>query len=418
MGTGCAIRFSGSGSRKAIDTDWRKLMRPTLSLIKREFTAYFYSPIAYVVLAVFLLVTGHLFYLTLNLLTETGPRGVEYPMQTMLGDERFWLVFLFIPPLLTMRLFAEERGTGTLEMLMTAPIRDWQVVLSKFIACFIFYMLMWLPTLAYVPVLVNLDWNIFAWQWTPMSKVLVISLGVALCYVVLNSAPFGPLLRFILQFLIGMGPFVLYLLYFQTYSIPQIGSLDYQNQWVLLSARVGILLVIFIAVYIVPIIIARLSGESYDGAVLFSGWVQFLLSFFLVGLHLLRVNEEGIFRPITLTVGLDARPVFLSYAGAILAGGMFLAMGLFVSSLTRSQMVAALISLILSLLFIVGGFWRPELDQSSLTYRLIQYVSVPLHFREDFTRGIVNIGHIVLYISATLFFLFLTVRSLESRRWK
>ena len=46
----------------------------------------------------------------------------------MFGDERFWLVFLFIPPLLTMRLFAEERSSGTLEMLMTAPLRDWQVV--------------------------------------------------------------------------------------------------------------------------------------------------------------------------------------------------------------------------------------------------------------------------------------------------
>ena len=50
-------------------------MRPTLSLISREFSAYFYSPIAYVVLAGFLAVTGHLFYITLEQLTETGPRG-------------------------------------------------------------------------------------------------------------------------------------------------------------------------------------------------------------------------------------------------------------------------------------------------------------------------------------------------------
>src|SRR5471032_1627244 len=133
-------------------------MRPTLSLIRREVSAYFYSPIAYVVLAVFLAVTGYLFYLTLGQLTETGPRGVSYPMELMVGNVAFWLVFLFIPPLLAMRLFAEERSSGTLEMLLTAPLRDWQIVFAKFVACFAFYILMWVPTLLYLPVLLD-------WQW-------------------------------------------------------------------------------------------------------------------------------------------------------------------------------------------------------------------------------------------------------------
>src|SRR4030095_5584494 len=132
-------------------------MRPLCSLIKREFTAYFYSPIAYVVMAVLLAVTGLLFTNTLDLLTETHTRGTEFPMQTLLGDEKFWLVFLFIPALLTMRLFAEERGTGTLEVLMTAPIRDAQVVAGKYVACVLFFLVLWLPTLIYVPVLVNFD---------------------------------------------------------------------------------------------------------------------------------------------------------------------------------------------------------------------------------------------------------------------
>src|SRR5262249_15763756 len=72
------------------------------SVLWREFTAYFLSPIGYVVFVIFLAVTGHLFYLAMQQLTATGPRGIEFPMQFMLGDERFWLVFLFIPPLLTM----------------------------------------------------------------------------------------------------------------------------------------------------------------------------------------------------------------------------------------------------------------------------------------------------------------------------
>src|SRR5438874_4249036 len=147
------------------------------SLFRREFSAYFLSPIAYVVLVVFLAVTGHLFFLTLEQLTASGPKGVEYPMQIMLGDERFWLVFLFIPPLLTMRLFAEERSTGTLEMLMTAPLRDWQVVLSKYVACLAFYVLLWVPTLAYLPVLLDLQPPVFEPVWTLNSLLLLGGLG-------------------------------------------------------------------------------------------------------------------------------------------------------------------------------------------------------------------------------------------------
>src|SRR5580704_10946192 len=67
------------------------------SLLWREFSAYFLSPIAYVVLVWFLFVTGHLFYLTLEQLTASGPKGVEFPMQQILGDDRFWFWFLFIP---------------------------------------------------------------------------------------------------------------------------------------------------------------------------------------------------------------------------------------------------------------------------------------------------------------------------------
>src|SRR6202011_1565062 len=123
---------------------------------------------------VFLLVFGLRFHLTFGQLTRTGPHGVEWPMQylfallptggdsfsqtpehilTLLSSLAFWVVYLLIPPLLTMRLFAEERSTGTLEMLMTAPLRDWQVVLSKYLACFAFYVVLWLPTLIYLPVL-------------------------------------------------------------------------------------------------------------------------------------------------------------------------------------------------------------------------------------------------------------------------
>ena len=150
------------------------------SLLRREFSAYFLSPIAYVVLVLFLAVTGHLFYLAMGQLTAAGPKGIESPMQLMLGDERFWLVFLFIPPLLTMRLFAEESSTGTLEMLMTAPLRDWQVVAAKYLACLAFYVLIWVPTLVYLPVLLDLSRPEFTAAWTPYSILLLSGLGAVL----------------------------------------------------------------------------------------------------------------------------------------------------------------------------------------------------------------------------------------------
>jgi len=87
------------------------------------------------------------------MLTAHGPKGISYPMELLVTSVPFWLVFASLAPLLTMRLFAEEQSSGTLEMLLTAPVRDWQVVFAKFVACYGFYVLMWLPTLLYLPIL-------------------------------------------------------------------------------------------------------------------------------------------------------------------------------------------------------------------------------------------------------------------------
>ncbi|MBA2243291.1 MAG: ABC transporter permease, partial [Chthoniobacterales bacterium] len=61
----------------------------------------------------------------------------------------FWFAFVLIFPLITMRLFAEEFKLGTIEPLMTAPVRDWQVVLAKFFGALVFYIVLWIPTLLY-----------------------------------------------------------------------------------------------------------------------------------------------------------------------------------------------------------------------------------------------------------------------------
>ncbi len=117
-----------------------------------------------------------------------------------------------------------------------------------------------------------------------------------------------------------------------------------------------------------------------------------------------------------IPVALDPYPVLSTYLGMFLAGAMFLALGLFVSSMVRDQLVAALISLALGAVFIAAGFWPPE-QNGELAYQLVYFFSVPLHFDRAFTRGVIDTRPLVLYASTTLFCLFLTVRSLERRRW-
>src|SRR5207245_1748380 len=109
----------------------------------------------------------------------------------LFSSQAFWVVYLLIPPLLTMRLFAEERSTGTLEVLMTAPLKDWQVVLSKYLACFAFYIILWLPTLVYLPVLLGVKEPEWQPTWTVWSILLLGGLGAMGLALVLTLLPLG-----------------------------------------------------------------------------------------------------------------------------------------------------------------------------------------------------------------------------------
>src|SRR5690242_9482031 len=122
-------------------------MRKFLTLLSREVSSYFYSPIAYIVLVFFLLVSGADFYFQISFMNQ---RAVAYSVQeAFFNSVFFWFAFVLIFPLITMRLFAEEFKLGTIEPLMTAPVRDWQVVLSKFFGALIFYIVLWIPTSLY-----------------------------------------------------------------------------------------------------------------------------------------------------------------------------------------------------------------------------------------------------------------------------
>jgi ABC-type transport system involved in multi-copper enzyme maturation permease subunit len=120
----------------------------------------------------------------------------------------------------------------------------------------------------------------------------------------------------------------------------------------------------------------------------------------------------------TLYCDADPWPVLTTYIGLALAGAMFLSIGLFVSSLVKSQMVAALVSLFLGVVFIVGGIWRPDMDTSGNPFKLLYFFTVPMHFERNFGRGLIDTRNVILYGSVALLGLFLTVRSVESRRWR
>jgi ABC-2 type transport system permease protein len=100
-------------------------MNATMAITKRELRTYFNSPVAYIVVTVFMLLAGYLFWNTVFIERQAEMRGY-FGLMPML--------FTFIIPAITMRLLAEEKHTGTLELLITMPIRDWEVVVGKFLA--------------------------------------------------------------------------------------------------------------------------------------------------------------------------------------------------------------------------------------------------------------------------------------------
>jgi ABC-2 type transport system permease protein len=236
-------------------------MRNVGIITKRELSAYFGSPLAYVVIAVFLLLLGFLFAFSVYFSRQASLQG-------MFANSS--VILLLIAPLLTMRLLAEEQRTGTIELMLTAPVREVEVVLGKFFASVAFLVTM-----------------------------LALTLWYAVVLTVLGNPDFGPILG--------------------------------------------------------------------------------------------------------------------GYVGTLLFGASFLAIGLFASSLSQNQIVAAFIAfgvlLMLYLIDAAGGF----LGGSAQT--VLGYVSISPHL-EDFTKGVIDTKDVVYYLSLIVVCLFLTTTVLQVRRWR
>ncbi len=244
-------------------------MSRLLALTKRELSAYFFAPVPWVLTFFFLLLTWFFFQWEVSSLYVT----VTYaPVFAALQ-----FILLFLMPLLTMNSVAEERSRNTLETLLTAPVRDWQVIVSKWLGTFAFYVAMLVPTLVY--------WAVLAY-------------------------------------------------------------------------------------------IGRAIGKP------------------------------------------DAGPILAAYVGALFLGGLYIAVGIFASSLTENALMSAFLAffLLISMLFIgVMPFMHdaaPEWLQ-----QFAQYLSQQTHFAQ-FMKGRIALFDIIYFVSMTAFFLFLAVRSLESRKWR
>ena len=254
-------------------------MRNLWIICRKELRSYFVSPVAYILLAMFAVVFGFFFWNALDYFVYMGVQsqmsGQSFPMN--LNEEvirplvsNVTVIGLFLIPLITMRLFAEEKRTGTIELLATSPVRDWEIILGKWLAAVLLY-----------------------------------------C---------------------------------------------------------GILL--------------------------------------LTALNLIFLFKYG--HP-------DWKPLAIAYLGLLLQAGALLAIGTFISTLTRNQIIAGAVTfgvcLLLWVLEWVSGY------ESAPWARVLAYMSVITHF-ESFSKGLLSSKDAIFYVTLTYLGLFFTARSMESIRWR
>jgi ABC-2 type transport system permease protein len=254
-------------------------MSNILAIARKEARSYFTSPIGYVVVGLYAAVFGLFYYVGLSYFIRQSMAGPEMggggPLnvnQQMLRYvfQNSTVVNLFVVPLITMRTYSEEKRSGTIELLMTSPVTDFQIIMGKFLGAMVLYVAMLAITLVHIAILFRFG--------TP--------------------------------------------------------------EW---------------------------------------------------------------------------KPIATGYLGLLLLGGCFLSVGLFFSSLTRNQIVAAMVTfcvlLILWVIDWVGSFAGPT------TGRILGYLSITGHL-EDFLRGVIDSQHIIYYLSFMTFGLFLTAKAVDSERWR
>ena len=232
-------------------------------IARKELRAYFFSPIAYVYLITFLVLTGFLFFRGFFLIGQSDMRPFFVLMP--------W-VFLFFIPAVSMGKWSEEKKQGTMELLLTLPVRDVDVVLGKFVAAMALF-------------------------------------GISL---------------------------------FLTLPIP---------------------------------VTVSMMGE------------------------------------------MDVGPVIGGYVGLVLMGAAYLSIGLFISSLTENQIIAFILAVIVSFIFLVVGEPLITTTIPDFLVGTFQYLGLATHF-SSIARGVIDSRDVVYYLTMIGFFLWLNLKAIEARSWK
>jgi ABC-2 type transport system permease protein len=250
-------------------------MQAYLTLTRRELATFFLSISGYVIIAGLALLVGLDF---VTLLNSVGTDPVSMPItQLFFNNLLLWIIIVLTAPVITMRLFALEKASGTFETLTTTPVGEVQIVAAKFSAAVIFFVVMWLPTLA----------------------------------------------------------------------------------------------------------------------------CMFIVQHF--------ANQPG---------SLEKGTLCSMYLGLFLAGSFILSIGCFASAITKSQVVAGMITLVAGMALLMLNWLAQSISPSGhWQAQVISFFNLSQQMM-DFTRGILDTRVIIFYLSVTFFFLFLTLRVIESRRWK
>lgn len=255
-------------------------MTNILAIAHKELKSYFASPIAYVVIGFFALVFGYFYYALvafferqsmqmLGLGEGQPPMNVNDQVIRPLFTNAS-VIILFVLPMITMRTYSEEKRSGTIELLLTSPLTDFQIIMGKFLGAMALY--------------------------AAMLAVTVIHIGALFAF----------------------------------------GSPEWQ-------------------------------------------------------------------------------PIATAYLGLLLLGGCFISVGLLISSLTKNQVVAGMVTFSVFLLLWVVNWMASFTGPTS--QEVLNYLSITGHF-EDFTMGVLDTKHLVYYLSFIAFGLFLTARSVDTERWK
>lgn len=186
-------------------------MKAFWPIFKRELFAFFVTPLAWVLILVFVFVQGMHFYMLVSHFAGQGQvESDQTPVQAFFGNTvlLYIVLFLLVPPM-TMRLFAEERRSGTIETLMTTPVSSVAVVLAKYASALVTYVAMWAPTVLYLVILSrsgDVDWNAAGACYLGVFLVGAGYLSVGLMMSAMTKSQF---LALIMSALVILGLFIL-----------------------------------------------------------------------------------------------------------------------------------------------------------------------------------------------------------------